>query len=167
MKRAIVTLFVIGALGATLAPMVSASLTEQRYYIQAKHSGKCVHQHGRIRNIGGLVTQWECINQPNVQLTRGWADNGYFVLRFKHSDLCLTVKNGLSANGTDIIQSTCTGSSSQKWREVRVDGSYVKIQSAIGSCLHQHGGILDNGGRITLWECIDQPNVMWKIIRAN
>lgn len=166
-KCAIASLFVIGALGATLAPLTSASQTEPRYYLQAKHSGKCLHQHGGTRAIGGLVTQWSCINQPNVQLTRGWTNDGYFTLQFKHSNLCLTVKNGRAANGTDIVQATCTGAAAQKWREVRTGGSYVKIQSAIGSCLHQHGSTMDNGGRITLWECVNQPNVMWRIIPAN
>lgn len=155
------------SLFSLLTPLIaSASQVEARYYIQARHSGKCIHQHGGISNAGGAVTQWDCINRPNVQMTKGWHNNGSFVLRFKHSQLCLTPKNGKSTNGTEVIQAPCTGLASQQWREVPGGEGYVKLRSGNGACLHQHGATIHNGGGITMWDCVNQSNVMWKILPA-
>jgi hypothetical protein len=170
MKLTILSTVAIGGLMSffSLLPTLnaSASLTEARYHIKARHSGKCVHQHGGILRTGGAVTQWDCINQPNVQLTKGFNNDGSFVLRFKHSNQCLAPKNGQSANGTEVIQAPCSELASQRWREVSADGGYVKLRSGNGACLHQHGAEMGNGGRITMWDCVNQSNVMWKILPA-
>lgn len=144
---------------------VSADLPSSGlYYLQAQHSGKCLHQHGGNQNEGGAVTQWKCINQRNVQVEKLQAGSGYFMLRFRHSGKCLTVLNEGRTNGTPIVQQTCNyeGPIGQTWKQLPGQGAYVKIQSTTGLCLHQHGATFGDGDRITGWECVDQGNVRWK-----
>jgi hypothetical protein len=139
------------------------------FYVQAQHSGKCVHQQGSIKGNGGLVSQWECLNQGNVKLEKVALGSGYFFLRFPHSNKCLTVRDDVIANGIPLIQYECIEGAprNQSWREVKTDTPpYVKIESSLGTCLHQTGGILSNGGELSAWECIDQPNVRWQFIPA-
>jgi hypothetical protein len=44
----------------------SQANAQDYYYIVAKHSGKCLHQHGGTQGNGDPITQWDCVNEPNV-----------------------------------------------------------------------------------------------------
>lgn len=139
------------------------------YYLQAQHSGKCVHQNGNIQDNGGSVSQWECVNQGNVKLERVEVGSGYFFLRFPHSKKCLTVRDDIIANDIPLIQYECVegGPRNQTWREVKTNTPpFVKIESTLGTCLHQKGIALNNGGELTTWQCIDQANLHWQFIVA-
>lgn len=152
---------------AVLATSVNAEpVPEAVFYLKAQHSGKCVHQLNGTWDDGGSVTQWKCIDQPNVRLEKIPAGSGYFFLRFQHSGKCLTVKDEKRDNGTAIIQKTCdySGPIGQTWKQEAGEGKYVKFQSTTGLCLHQHGSTNGDGDAITGWECVDQPNVRWEIV---
>ncbi len=151
----------------SLTPPTSAEpVPVGTFYLKAQHSGKCVHQHGGTFEEGGKVTQWECIDQPNVRIEKLPVGGPYFMLRFQHSGKCLTVKGEGRSNGTPIIQQTChyDGPIGQTWEQVAGEGKYIKLQSQTGLCLHQHGQTTSNGDPITGWECVDQPNVRWELI---
>lgn len=168
MRRILLTLLGVCFYMLFFATAVQAD-SPTYYYIQAQHSGKCVHQHQGIKDNGGLVTQWECLNQGNVKLEKIALGSGYFFLRFSHSKKCLTVRDDVIANGIPLIQYECVEGAprNQTWREVKTDTPpYVKIESALGTCLHQTGGILSNGGELSTWECIDQANLRWQFIVA-
>lgn len=136
------------------------------FYIKAQHSGKCVHQQGGSMADGAAVTQWDCVNQPNVHLEKVPTGSGYFLLRFQHSGKCLSVKGAGRSNDTPIIQQTCEydGPIHQTWSQLPGEGKYVKLQSSLGLCLHQHGATTRNGDAITGWECVDQANVRWEML---
>ncbi|HRJ53753.1 MAG TPA: RICIN domain-containing protein [Candidatus Thiothrix moscowensis] len=142
------------------------------FYIKAKHSNKCVHQHGHINNNGGNVTQWDCVNQGNTKLERIPTGSGYFLLRFKHSGKCVTVENDSLDRGANIIQWDCNydGPRNQTWHTLKASNNptdpYVQIQSGNGACLHQHGATNGNGDNITQWDCVNEPNVLWKFTPA-
>jgi hypothetical protein len=49
------------------------------YYMVNRASGKCMHVHGGTKDNGAVITQWECVNQPNVKwmvIGRGRIDPG-------------------------------------------------------------------------------------------
>ena len=168
MKPITLTALLINLFSSVLATATYAA-PPTYYYVQAQHSGKCVHQQGGIKDNGGLVSQWECLNQGNVKLEKVMLGAPYFFLRFPHSNKCLTAQKDIIANGIPLIQQDCLEGAPryQTWSEIKTDTPpYVKIQSSLGTCLHQTGGILGNGGEISLWECIDQPNVRWQFIPA-
>jgi hypothetical protein len=39
----------------------------EHFFLVAKHSGKCLQQHGAMQGNGDPITQWDCIDQPNLQ----------------------------------------------------------------------------------------------------
>lgn len=151
---------------AWMMTAVAQPVPESVFYLKAQHSGKCAHQHGASQAEGAAVTQWECVDQPNVRIEKIPAGSGYFFLRFQHSGKCLTVEGDKRTNGTPIIQQTCNyaGPVGQTWMQLPGEGKYVKFQSTTGLCLHQHGNTTNNGDPITGWECVDQPNVRWEIV---
>lgn len=167
MNRKIYSLAV--GVGVILSTGVATAESDTYYYLQAQHSGKCAQQHGGIQDENAVVSQWECINQANVKLEKIKLGSGYFMLRFPHSQKCLAAKEDKIVNDNPVVQQTCNlqGPRNQTWREVATnDAPYVKIESTLGNCLHQKGGIKDSGGVITLWECVDQPNLRWQFIQA-
>ena len=167
MTHTTLALLTAGLLTTGLATTASAApAPDGVYYIKAQHSGKCVHQHGNTTANGGNVTQWDCIDQDNVKVEKVSMGSGYFLLKFKHSGKCLTVEGDSGANDANIVQQDCIESAprNQTWMEIPGQGKYVKIQSSIGHCLHQHGATMGNGDNITAWECVDQPNVRWEFV---
>lgn len=165
MKRLANTLLVLAFCMTASFSAQAEPEPESVIYLQAQHSGKCVHQQGASLLEGDAVTQWSCVDQPNVRLEKIPMGGGYFLLRFQHSGLCLSIENEASSNGTPIIQQACNyeGPIGQTWMELPGVDEYVYIQSTTGLCLHQHGNSLNDGDPITGWECVDQPNVRWKV----
>lgn len=158
----------ISSLAVIFGSVAYAKHPDGLYYIKAQHSGKCVHQQGGTLTAGGNVTQWECVDQPNVRIQKVTARGSYFTLRFQHSGLCLTIENNSDQNGANIVQARCGAGRprNQMWREIPGQGKFVKIQSDIGNCLHQQGGTIGNGDNITAWECVEQPNVRFEFVSA-
>jgi hypothetical protein len=153
----------VAAMAAILLPAGAPAAGAQEYYfIKARHSGKCLHQHGGTFGNGDRITQWDCVEEPNVKLQKVPAGGDTFFLKFAHSGKCVHLHGDSAANGTPITQWDCIDLPNVKWREQPVGGGYVYLRSAsTGKCIHQHGGTQGNGDPITQWDCVDEPNVQW------
>jgi hypothetical protein len=134
------------------------------YYIRAKHSNKCLHQHGGTTGNGDPITQWDCVDQGNVQ----WRiepspDKNYYYIKARHSDKCAHQHGGTTGNGDPITQWECVNQGNVKWRLIPAGKNYFHIQAQHSKkCMHVHGGGSANGAAITQWSCIDQANVLWR-----
>ena len=72
------------------------------------------------------------------------------------NNFCLDIKNGGTANGTQVQIWTCTGgSSNQTWT---LSGSEIKASN--GKCLDLTGGG-GNGTKLQLWDCSGGVNQQW------
>jgi uncharacterized protein YkwD len=141
--------------------------SSELWYLKARHSGKCLHQHGGTHADGAPITQWDCVNQPNVKLRRIDHGDGTSFLQFAHSNKCVHLHGASTADGAAITQWSCIHQPNVKWRIEPAGGGHVFVRSASsGKCVHQHGGTYGNGDRITQWACINQPNVQWQLVRA-
>lgn len=144
-----------------------SSTSPQLWNLVAKHSGKCLHQHGGTYGNGDPITQWDCLNQPNVKLEKIPADNGFFFLKFAHSRKCVSLHGGAKENGTVITQWECVNQPNLKWKEQTIGDGFSFIRSAqTNKCIHQDGATKSNGDPITQWDCVNQPNVQWKFVPA-
>ena len=133
------------------------------YFVVAKHSGKCLHQHGATQGNGDPITQWDCVDQPNVKLEEVPAGEGYVFLKFQHSGKCVHQYGATQGNGDRITQWECVNQPNVKLKKVPASDGYffLKFQHS-GKCVHQQGATQGNGDPITQWDCVDQPNVQWK-----
>lgn len=91
------------------------------YQVIARHSNKCVDVSGISTSSGANVLQWECLGE--TQTNQVWrfdpvpSDTTYF-LRPQHipgNNLCLTVEGSGMADGTNVLQQTCTNADNQRW----------------------------------------------------
>ena len=133
------------------------------YYVPAKHSDKCLHQQRAVMNNGAPITQWDCVDQYNVQ----WefepsSDPGWYFIKARHSGKCAHQHGHSYANGDAITQWDCVDQGNVKWRFIPAANNYfyLEVQHS-GKCMHVHGGGWGNGDPITQWTCINQPNVLW------
>jgi hypothetical protein len=136
------------------------------YQLEVRHSNKCLHQHGGTQGNGDRITQWDCVNQPNVKVEVLPAGGNFHFLRFQHSGKCVHQHGGTQGNGDAITQWDCVNQPNVKVEIVPAGGQYyfLRFQHS-GKCVHQHGGTQGNGDAITQWDCVNQPNVMWKFVR--
>lgn len=150
---------------ALMAESQSELAPSNFYYVRAKHSGKCLHQSGATFGNGDPITQWECVDQPNVQ----WEfvaspDPGSYFIKVRHSGKCAHQLGWTFNNGDPIAQWDCINQDNVKWRLIPASGGYYYIQvQHSGKCLHQSGATFGNGDPITQWDCINQPNVLWAL----
>ena len=61
------------------------------------------------------ITQWDCIDQPNLLWTLEEAGNGYFFIKSKKSGKCLHVNHGSKKDGADITQWDCVNQDNLLW----------------------------------------------------
>jgi hypothetical protein len=172
MKEGIVLSTVLVALLLRSSPVLAQP---NNFFIWAMHSGKCMQVDGASQDDGATVSQWDCLQQPNVLWHfRGGPPGGFFNLEASHSGKCAVVPTDTpqfeQSNGAPIIQWNCqyndpdSARSNKLYRQQDVGGGYYFIiNKASNKCLQVNGGSLDNGATISQWECVDQPNVKWKI----
>ncbi|MEV0897224.1 ThuA domain-containing protein [Actinoplanes sp. NPDC049802] len=70
---------------------------------------------------------------------------------------CLDVRNGSSADGTQVQIASCSGVAGQQWTVT--PGSTVK---ALNKCLDVSGNSTANGARVQLWTCNGGANQVWQ-----
>jgi len=173
---------------AMVLPVSSSSAQSGVWFLKIRHSGKCLHQQGARYEDDARISQWSCVNQPNVKLRKIPVDGTYFLLQFVHSEKCVHVHGGYpTPRDTPVTQWTCPrdvrsgGADHFLWREEPVSTGYIFLISRAGDpqakkenipgeqkyggppvCLHQRGATHKDGDAITTWDCVDIPNVHWK-----
>ncbi|MEU4422254.1 carbohydrate-binding protein [Actinoplanes sp. NPDC024001] len=70
---------------------------------------------------------------------------------------CLDVRNGASADGTQVQIASCSGVAGQRWTVT--PGSTI---SALGKCLDINGNSTANGAKVQLWTCNGGANQIWQ-----
>jgi hypothetical protein len=91
------------------------------WHIKNTKSGKCLNVQGASKKDSAKVIQYTCqgVSKHNDQwqlLDSGWSgDNGeLYTLHNRNSNLCLNAQGASTANGTDLIQYTC----SSEWNDL-------------------------------------------------
>jgi len=79
------------------------------------NSGKCLDVPNR--SSGGVnIDQWECVGGDNQKWQLIPQGNNYFILKAKHSDKCLDVRNASTQPGGNVMQWDCHGGDNQVWQ---------------------------------------------------
>jgi hypothetical protein len=144
-----------------------AASMAQSLVLVAKHSGKCAQVNGASRANGANISQWDCVNQPNVHWRKMQLGDGRFYLVARHSGKCAQVSGASHANGAHITQWDCVDQRNVKWRQRPAGGGYVYlVNSASGKCMQVEQAANHNGANISQWDCVDQDNVKWQVLPA-
>lgn len=82
-----------------------------------------------------------------------------------NSGKCLAVPSDSTANGTELIQWTCTGNDDQVWTPLAVaggDGNRIKLVNYhSGKCLAIGGSSTAAGANAIQWECNNNTDQIW------
>ncbi|MEV0897225.1 carbohydrate-binding protein [Actinoplanes sp. NPDC049802] len=70
---------------------------------------------------------------------------------------CLDVRNGASADGTQVQIASCSGGAGQRWT-VTPNATIA----ALGKCLDINGNSTANGAKVQLWTCNGGANQVWQ-----
>jgi hypothetical protein len=112
----------------------------QSLILIAKHSSKCAQVNGASNDNGAAVSQWDCVNQPNVHWRKVYLGGGLFQLKARHSGKCAQVNGASHANGAIVSQWTCVDQRNVKWRERPAGGGYVYlVNNESGKCMQVNG----------------------------
>jgi len=142
-----------------------------------------VHQFGAKNDNDGAISVWNKNThgqQGNLRVNFEQTPDGYFKIIFVHSNKCVHVFGGGRANGTKISQWEFVNQANLKWSfhpepayqgpAQGVDpwtaarhGMKLFVRGADGGNMHLHGGKAADNAPITIYETLNQPNLMWTI----
>jgi hypothetical protein len=135
------------------------------YYIQFKHSGKCLNKPYLWTDDGVQVEQYDCLDWATTEkwrleyVRRDLSGRPYYLIRNMQSDKCLNVWFASTADGAEVVQFTCgqlsTGWSNEWFTPVPTsDPRYFKLMNYNSrKCLNVEGASFANEAPIIQYEC--------------
>ena len=137
------------------------------------YNNKCLEADLNNINTNGDAAQlWSCWNDPGNQQWRLmqtdglYGHSGIYKIVNKESGKCLESNLNYSGNGTPVQLWQCyLDPGNQQWREVRVAAPWYQplpeaqfVNMLTGQCLDADlGNINNNGARLQLWNCWNDP----------
>ncbi|MBD2199974.1 MULTISPECIES: RICIN domain-containing protein [Calothrix] len=152
---------------AAMLPITAEAQSSEYYILRAKHSDKCFHVVGdRGTGNGVPITQYECVDQPNLQwkLEKASGEPGYYFIRSRWSGRCAQVVELVQQNGAAITQWDCVNQDNVKWSLDKPGNGYYFIKAKHSNkCAQVVELSQNNGAAITQWDCVNHDNVKWKL----
>jgi hypothetical protein len=144
---------------------ISAAHAAKGIALKNLSSRKCAHIPGHSKQPGTRVTQWSCVNQPNVRwqfnvlthLPGGrFAAPTVFQIKNLSSGMCLTATG--TRNGAAVVQRPCGPAKtwSQTWvvtEGARPGYSFISNYGYSKKCLDVPGYRKGNGVALVTWTC--------------
>ncbi|MBB5894370.1 RICIN domain-containing protein [Kutzneria kofuensis] len=85
-----------------------------------------------------------------------------FIIVARHSGKCLEVSDASVADGANVDQWTCTGSTNQQWSFYYVnDNEYLMVARHSGKCLQVSDASVADGANVDQWTCDGRANQLW------
>jgi hypothetical protein len=90
------------------------------------------------------------------------ADVANLQLRNTNSGRCMAVPDSSTANGTVVVQWTCSNNNDQLWYAQQVSGNrYYLINQNSGKCLAIGSASTANGAKAIQWTCNGSSEQIW------
>ncbi|GAA0915673.1 hypothetical protein Vau01_099360 [Virgisporangium aurantiacum] len=143
------------AIGGLALPTAAQASDEPAYYqIVNRYSDECLDVWGASTQHAANVGVWRCVGADNqlwYKESAGRFDNkDYFYIKARHTGMCLNVAYYGQANGSDVVQATCSNGTNEQWELVQVDDtSYYRLAARhSGKCLDKTAS-----GDVVQWKC--------------
>jgi len=122
----------------------------------AEHSGRCMEVPGAVATTDTQLVQNTCAGRPE-QVLRFEPVNGQpQVVRIRtQAGLCVGARAGGTANGTAVVQVSCSGASNQQFRleALSTSHTYRLRHLTSGRCAEISGSSTQANARVQLWDC--------------
>jgi hypothetical protein len=165
---AAVVVVTAGALVATAGPASAEPyfpFEGYHYEVVSRSSNGCLQtENASMANDANVLEDW-CDGVPGqrwrFQLVMSDPATGvWYELRNVTSNLCLTVRFNILADGSDVRQFTCNGSSAQRWQPSMRPDRYLEIKvQGSGKCLDLDAWTY--GWEVAQWGCHGGWNQQW------
>jgi len=88
--------------------------------------------------------------------------DGYYKICAKHSGKCLSIGDGGTYNGANVVQKTYGGYTDQNWRlDPGGKGYYKNINNRSSKCLNVSYNSTANGANVWQWTWLNRDNQKW------
>jgi hypothetical protein len=165
----VVVMAVFGTSALASAAVAATPQNNGVYYIQFKHSGKCLNKPDLWTDDGWHVEQYDCLDWAATERwrlelvgdnRRDASGRPLYLIRNMQSGKCLNIWLASRDDGAEVVQYTCgqwwTGWTNE-WFSLIQDSSdprYYKIKNVnSGKCLNVQGARTDNTAPIIQYEC--------------
>ncbi|MEH0631208.1 RICIN domain-containing protein [Streptomyces stelliscabiei] len=113
---------------------------------------------------GAQVVQWPATGADNQKWQAVDAGGGAVYLKAAHSDKCLAVTGGSTAQGAFLQQATCDNGNPQKFLVTpsTTAGVYTMKSVPSGLCVDVNGASTADGARLLQWSCHSGTNQQWR-----
>jgi ricin-type beta-trefoil lectin protein/glycosyl hydrolase family 59 (putative galactocerebrosidase) len=112
--------------------------------------------------VGAGDGGWKNVQFDNLAVTPGTASPTYKVVS-RNSGKVLSVEGGSTSDGANIVQSTDTGGSTQRWRLVSSGGYTVLVNAGSGKALDVPQGSTTAGNQLIQWTLNNGANQQWTL----
>lgn len=107
-------------------------------------------QQYQIANGGGDNQRWRFVD----------AGNGYYSIRARHSNKCLSQRNNTASN---VVQQNCWNTDRQKWKLINLSNGYYALENKqTRRRLHVANNSTSNGANIQVWNTNNNTNQEWR-----
>jgi hypothetical protein len=142
----------------------STGISNGRYRLTAKHSGKVMEVEDGLQTDGGNVQQWSYANVNQQKWNIESIGDGYYKITAVHSGKALDVASKSTSDGANIHQWSYGGGTNQQWKIESVGDGYYRIVSRnSGKCVDVSGPSTADGANVHQWTCHGGDNQAWKI----
>jgi hypothetical protein len=142
----------------------TGGITNGRYRLTAKHSGKVMEVADGLLTDGGNVQQWSYANVNQQKWNIESIGDGYYKITAVHSGKALDVASKSTSDGANIHQWSYGGGSNQQWKIESLGNGYYRIVSRnSGKCVDVSGPSTADGANVHQWTCHGGDNQAWKI----
>ncbi|MFO0553513.1 MAG: RICIN domain-containing protein [Polyangiaceae bacterium] len=137
----------------------NADLEGSHYGLQNLSNSKCVDVPGGTTADNVQVDQWDCLGADQENLRPTVNADGYYLLKFAHSNSCLEISSWFQNDGAPALQWTCHGGTNQQWKIVRRANGYEVRARHSDKCLQAGGS--NNGEALTQSTCNGSTRQIW------
>lgn len=157
--------------GGATPPLQAVPLRSGGFQIKNSRSKKCVEVPKASKKKGVRLDQYTCIKSKDNER---WDFQGrgclpatncapYGLLKNYHSKLCMDVNGNGTANGTAVIQWTCSNAKNNFWALTKYHSNdYVLYSYSSNKCGTINGASRANGAKLTIWKCLEHDNQLFK-----
>jgi hypothetical protein len=139
--------------GVAFPAAAQAKATTTYYQIVNRQTDECLDVWGGATQHAANVGVATCVGADHelwyLQYAASDTSGTYYYIRVRHTGMCLNVAYYGQANGSDVVQATCSNGTNEQWRLQPTDsGFYRLIARSSGKCLDKAGN-----GDVVQWTC--------------
>lgn len=134
------------------------------YFIQARHSNKCIHVRGPTSANREPLWTWDCVNRPEFLFNFEPAGQNWFRVKSNLTNKCFHIKSASYDLRAPMWQWDCTSRDHFlfKFTPSNIEGYYKISAKHSGLCLHVKSASMGSRAPLWQWGCTDALHFLFR-----